>query len=130
MMKVKFLSSCTGVFIGIWLLAFFCYELMRQHIDRLADLEEERISSIRHLDPLPDITIQPPAEMTVARPNKYEREVYATFLSTRIGADSSKGEFEYDWYFNSTRVLIHRLLHNPSTRVARRVVVLSLPCGR
>ena len=52
-----------------------------------------------------------------------EREVYSTFLSTRVGSNASQGEFEYDWYFNSTRVLIHRLLRNPATRGRRHVVV-------
>jgi alpha-N-acetylglucosamine transferase len=53
-----------------------------------------------------------------------EKEVYATFLSTRIGSKATEGEFERDWYFNSTRVLIHRLLREPDTRGRRRVVVL------
>ena len=52
-----------------------------------------------------------------------EREVYATFLSTRVGSNANEGEFAYDWYFNSTRVLIHRLLRNPSSRDRRPVVV-------
>jgi hypothetical protein len=59
-------------------------------------------------------------------PTENEKEVYATFLSTRIGTNSEEGEFEHDWYFNSTRVLIHRLLRNPDTRTHRRVVVLPL----
>jgi alpha-N-acetylglucosamine transferase len=52
-----------------------------------------------------------------------EKEVYATFLSTRVGGNASSGEMEYDWYFNSTRVLIHRLLRNESTRGHRNVIV-------
>jgi alpha-N-acetylglucosamine transferase len=51
------------------------------------------------------------------------KEVYATFLSTRIGTNHELGEFEDDYYFNSTRVLIHRLLRTPSTRSTRHVVV-------
>lgn len=54
-----------------------------------------------------------------------EKEVYATFLSTRVGANVIEGESENDWYYHSTRVLIHRLLRNPSTRSRHRVVVLS-----
>jgi hypothetical protein len=54
-----------------------------------------------------------------------EKEVYATFLSTRVGANVIEGESENDWYYNSTRLLIHRLLRNPSTRGRHRVVVLS-----
>ena len=58
-----------------------------------------------------------------APPTVNEREVYATFLSTRIGRNKDAGEFEQDWYYNSTRVLIHRLLRTPETRSRRRVVV-------
>lgn len=55
-------------------------------------------------------------------PTINEKEVYATFLSTRIGLNAAEGEFEEDWYYNATRVLIHRLLRNKSTRSRRRVV--------
>ena len=58
-----------------------------------------------------------------APPTINEKEVFATFLSTRIGTNSEAGEFEQDWYYNSTRVLIHRLLRTPETRSRRRVVV-------
>jgi hypothetical protein len=54
-----------------------------------------------------------------------EKEVYATFLSTRVGSNSAEGEAEHDWYYNATRVLIHRLLRKQSTRGSRHVVVLS-----
>ena len=67
-----------------------------------------------------DITKFPPP------PTINEKEVYATFLSTRLGSNASAGEFEYDWYFNSTRVLVHRLLRNEETRGGRNVVVRSL----
>lgn len=69
-------------------------------------------------------------ETSIHRSSKFEilrpvneNQVYATFLSTRIGNDRNNGEFEQDWYFNSTRVLIHRLLRNPNTRGSRRIVV-------
>ena len=58
-------------------------------------------------------------------PTINEKEVYATFLSTRIGTNTEAGEFEQDWYYNSTRVLVHRLLRSPETRSRRRVVVLN-----
>jgi hypothetical protein len=96
MMKLKFLPLYTRI---VWLLlAFCCYELIRQHIDqlfRIADFEK-KMTSIRYPDPPTDITIEPPAEMTVARPNKYEKQVYVSFLFTRIDADSCKGQFEYN----------------------------------
>lgn len=65
-----------------------------------------------------------PSKLT--SPPPIEKQVYATFLSTRVGSNTAEGEAEYDWYYNATRVLIHRLLRNPSTRGRRRVVVFSI----
>jgi alpha-N-acetylglucosamine transferase len=67
---------------------------------------------------------QTPSKLTLRPP--IEKEVYVTFLSTRVGSNTAAGEAEHDWYYNATRVLIHRLLRNQSTRGRRRVVVLSI----
>jgi hypothetical protein len=71
-------------------------------------------------------TINTQADKFAAPPTINEKEVYATFLSTRIGSNADAGEFEQDWYYNSTRVLIHRLLRTPETRSRRNVVVSPL----
>lgn len=75
---------------------------------------------------------QTPSQSTASKINETEeypvineKEVYATFLSTRVGSNMIEGESDHDWYYISTRVLIHRLLRNPATRGRRRVVVLS-----
>ena len=68
---------------------------------------------------------QTPSRLKLRPP--IEKEVYATFLSTRVGSNAAEGEVEHDWYYNATRVLIHRLLRNPYTRGRRQVVVLPVP---
>jgi hypothetical protein len=70
-----------------------------------------------------EVIVEKPESKFDVPPTDNEKEVYATFLSTRIGTNAEQGEFEHDWYFNSTRVLIHRLLRTPETRSRRRVVV-------
>jgi len=93
---------------------------MRQQADRLYRLadHELRESSFRQC------LVHHDSSKFAVLPTINEKEVYATFLSTRVGKNAPEGEFEHDWYYKSTRVLIHRLLRNPSTRGRRRVVVL------
>jgi len=123
----------------IWLLlAFFSYTMIKQQADRLfhlaqilqndiEDMSSREFHSNRHSPIDTTISSDPHAylEKFTVPQTINSKEVYATFLSTRIGNNSEAGEFEQDWYFNSTRVLIHRLLRTPETRGRRRVVVLS-----
>jgi hypothetical protein len=131
-------SSRPWVVKGLWLfLAFVCYEMLRQHMDRLYSqtdgaggqyppstlaqnwTDSAYEDSVSHSE----ASASPDWWKFAVPPTINEKEVYATFLSTRIGSNAAEGEFEEDWYYNATRVLIHRLLRNPVSRSRRRVVV-------
>jgi hypothetical protein len=137
-------SVRTWTTVGGWMfLGLICWEMLREHSVLSVHLAE----AIQRKEVVPlspsgqgmsfvvatDVGDNSSVTQSASESNKFdvpstenEKEVYATFLSTRIGNNSELGEFEHDWYFNSTRVLIHRLLRNPETRTHRRVVVLSL----
>lgn len=127
----------------IWLfLAFFCYEMMREQSDRLfhlAEVVQGDVGLQQHPKAVQThqgtrsflsgvISVQTDshvADKFSMPPSINPKEIYATFLSTRIGANREMGEFEEDHYFNSTRVLIHRLLRSPNTRSRRHILVSS-----
>lgn len=68
------------------------------------------------------LTSGDPCPVTAAR-RSLKHEIYATLLT----GQSTEKEDMVDHYYNSTRILIHRLLRDPRTKDCRPVVVFVTP---